>query len=41
LKKKFRQFISDLQGEDWLTEKPNKKPNMYVEGMIAYISVII
>jgi len=39
LKKKFRQFISDLQGEDWLPDKPNKKPNMYVDGMIAYISV--
>ena len=41
LKKKVKNFISDLEGEDFLPEKPNDGCSMYVGGMIAYLGVII
>jgi hypothetical protein len=35
----MKAFISDLQGENWLPDRPNSKCNSYVEDMIAYLNV--
>ena len=40
IKFKLRQFISDLIGEDWLTNKINIKHNSYVDNIISYLSTI-
>ena len=39
LRKKMKAFISDLQGENWLPDKPNTRCNSDVEDMIAYLNV--
>ena len=37
---KIRQFIFELSDENWLPERPNDSPHNYVEGMVAYLSVM-